>query len=394
MPRFVFAFLACVLLPSLLAAAGQYHALRDGLKNFPAAVHAQQQGRVAFLGGSITQMPGWRDGVTEDLKARFPQAALDFVQAGVASMGSTPGAFRLERDVFARGPVDLLFVEAAVNDSTNLCPPQQMIRGMEGIARHARLLNPKIDIVFMYFADPEKLAAYNEGTTPEVILQHERVAEFYALPSLNLALEVTERIRAGEFSWEGDFKDLHPSPFGHELYRRSIARLLDAAWNSPPGTAAPYMLPAKPLDNFSYTHPAIVPIGNAIPVAGFRFVDQWQPTDGKGTRPGFTDVPMLVAESPGASLTFAFEGIAAGIWVAAGPDAGAVAWQIDGAPEQTLDLFTPWSAGLHLPWSYVLADELPPGPHALSLRILPEKNRESSGTAVRIAHFLVNRPAM
>ena len=40
-----------------------------------------------------------------DWKKRFPDTEFDFVAAGNPSMGSTPGAFRMRRDVFSRGPV-------------------------------------------------------------------------------------------------------------------------------------------------------------------------------------------------------------------------------------------------------------------------------------------------
>ena len=50
---------------------------------------------------------------------KFPDTKFEFINAGIGSMGSVPHAFRLERDVLAKGPVDLLFVEAAVNDSSN-----------------------------------------------------------------------------------------------------------------------------------------------------------------------------------------------------------------------------------------------------------------------------------
>ena len=63
--------------------------------------------------------------------------------------------------------------------------------------------------------------------------QHERVARHYQTASINLALEVTQRINAGEFTWKRDFKNLHPSPFGHKLYLNSIKRLFDYAWRKP-----------------------------------------------------------------------------------------------------------------------------------------------------------------
>ena len=102
---------------------------------------------------------------------------------------------------------------------------------------------------------------------------------------------------------------------------------------------------------------------------------------------------MLEATEPGASLEFRFNGKGVGIFVAAGPDAGTIEYSIDGGEARTLDLFTRWSSSLHLPWAYILEAKLGnrPQPHVLSLRTTGIKNPGSSGHAVRIAHFLVNR---
>ncbi len=374
--------------------SAEFIEMRGGLDNAQVRFTSDQSVRVAFLGGSITQMIGWRDLVCDDLKTRFPDTTFDFVQAGVASMGSTPGVFRLTRDVFGRGPVDLLFVEAAVNDSTNHRKSIDHIRGMEGIVRRARLINPSIDIVLLYFVDPGKMKAYSAGETPIVIANHERVAEHYGLPSIDLAREVTTRIAAGEFTWKDDFKDLHPAPFGHQLYAQSIRRLFDlVSLQSPDSDTAvtDHPLPNTQLDPHSYTKGRIVSIDQAIGLKDFEIADDWQPVDGKGTRPGFVDVPMLVAEKPGASFQFAFEGRAVGLWVAAGPDAGVIEYQIDDGPMQRLDLFTDWSAMLHLPWAYILVADLDSTSHTLEVRVAtPKRDRERGGTAVRIAHFLVN----
>ncbi|MBN2311101.1 MAG: SGNH/GDSL hydrolase family protein, partial [Candidatus Hydrogenedentes bacterium] len=229
----------------------EYYAMRRGLDNCRIRFEREHTGRVAFLGGSITYNPGWRTMLVEHLEARFPDTEFDFIHAGIPSMGSTPGAFRLARDVLSAGRIDLLFVEAAVNDQVNGRTPAEHVRGMEGIVRHARIDNPSVDIVMMHFVDPEKIEAINRGETPEPVANHERVAAHYGTPSIDLAREVTERIRAGEFTWDDDFVDLHPSPFGQGVYYRSIVRLLDAAWGEPlaPDAAiAPRPLPPEPLD--------------------------------------------------------------------------------------------------------------------------------------------------
>ncbi len=369
-----------------------YFALRRGLPNCRVKFEREKKGRVAFLGGSITAMKGWRDLVCEALRKRFPDTEFDFINAGIGSTGSTPGAFRMQRDVFGRGPVDLLFEEAAVNDATNRPDrPAEWLRGMEGLVRQARLTNPAIDIVLLHFVDPGKMKTINEGRVPPVIAAHEKVADAYGVPSINLAREVTERIHAGEFTWKDDFKNLHPSPFGHGVYLRSIERLFDAAWGGEKADdIKAHPVPAKPLDAASYFGGRLLPVGIAQPGDGWRLEKSWRPAHRIGTREGFVNVPMLVAEDPGAEQAFDFEGTAAGIFVAAGDDAGIVEYRVDGGAWRKLDLFTRWSRGLHIPWAHVLTAGLPPGKHRLDIRIAAEKNAASNGHACRIVHWLVN----
>ena len=77
-----------------------------------------------------------------------------------AALVALETAFRLERDVLSRGPVDLLFVEAAVNDASNMPGrPELMLRGMEGVVRQARRVNPRTDIVHLHFVMPEDAKA-------------------------------------------------------------------------------------------------------------------------------------------------------------------------------------------------------------------------------------------
>lgn len=370
---------------------GDYFKVRNGLDNARIAFQSGSA-RVVFLGGSITHMDGWRALISQDLRDRFPHTAFDFGDAGIPSTGSTMGAARLQRDVFSRGPVDLLFVEFAVNDSTNHRTPTEMVRGMEGIIAQARASAPMLDIIMMHFVDDEKIALYQGGHTPEVILNHERVAEHYGVPSINLAREVAARIAAGEFDWD-KFGGIHPAPFGHEIYRATINRLFDAAWAKPlPENAAKrsHALPENPLGTKSYYRARLIDPATANTGAGWDLDPAWHPEDEAGTREGYVDVPMLVSNTPGATLTLEFEGTAAGMIVAAGPDAGMVEYSIDGAKAGVIDQFTEWSHYLHIPWAYTFDADLEPGPHVLSLRVSPRKNPKSSGYGVRIKRFYTN----
>ena len=100
---------------------------------------------------------------------------------------------------------------------------------------------------------------------------------------------------------------------------------------------------------------------------------------------------MLVGTEAGSRLVLDFKGRAVGLWVAAGPDAGVLEHRIDQGPWESTDLFTRWSAGLHLPWVYLLGTDLDGEAHQLEIRIASEKNPKSKGRACRIVRFVVNR---
>lgn len=383
--------------PLKLPNGHDYFELRGGLANCHHKFTREKKGRVIFLGGSITAGGAWRQHTCDHLKRAFPGTKFEFINAGIGSMGSVPHAFRLERDVLSKGPVDLLFVEAAVNDTSNIPQhPDLMLRGMEGVVRHVRTASPLTDIVQLHFVMPPHMDDYHAGRVPASIAQHERVAVAYGNPSLDLAREVTERIDAGEFTWEEDFKNLHPSPFGHQLYADSIARMLDAAFAKPlAASTQEHPLPA-PIDAQSYAKGRLGDIAQARTLQGFTLVPSWTPGSGDkqpngkkiGVRDGFVNVPALVGTEPGAEFEFSFEGSGCGLFIASGPDAGQIEFSIDGGPARALDTVTRWSSGLHLPWALILDDQLKPGPHLARVRLLASKTPSKS--ALRVFHLLLN----
>ncbi|GAB3170120.1 SGNH/GDSL hydrolase family protein [Telluribacter humicola] len=364
-----------------------------GLANAYHTFTSTGKGTVAFLGGSITHNPGWRDKVSKYLQERFPATQFTFIAAGIPSLGSTPHAYRFQRDVLQKGTPDLLFVESAVNDRTNGFSEQAQVRALEGILRQAYAANPAMNAVLMAFADPDKFGDYGQGKEPVEVAVHRRVAAHYGAPFINLSQEVYDRLKAGEFSWKFDFKDLHPSPFGQEIYFQTMKDLLKQ--ELPVGVSVqPVTLPA-PLDRFAYEKGSYHPVNEVRSTKGFLIDSSWKPQDQVGAKPGgtragFVEVPMLVSEAAGASLAFDFKGRAVGIAVVSGPDAGIISYSIDGRKPQQLDLFTQWSTQLHLPWYLMLADELKPGKHTLKLTITDTKNPASVGNACRIVYFLVN----
>lgn len=87
---------------------------------------------------------------------------------------------------------------------------------MEGIVQHARQINPYMDILMLHFIYAPFLKQLDKGIQPDVIMNHERVANHYYITSINLAQEIAERLKNKEFTWK-EFGGTHPSQFGHIL---------------------------------------------------------------------------------------------------------------------------------------------------------------------------------
>lgn len=368
-----------------------HYTLRGSLQNSFRKFEKERRARVAFLGGSITEMNGWRNMVEQQLQQRFPYTQFEWVEAGIGSTGTTPGSFRLQHDILSKGKIDLLFVEAAVNDDTNGFSALEQVRGMEGEVRHALESNPEMDIVMLHFIYDPFIPLIARRQMPDVILNHERVANHYLIPSVNLCQEIGERMQDGEFTWD-DFGGTHPKPFGHKFYAAAIGHLFDEMWRgvSPEGPIVAHEIPVKPLDTYSYYNGDFIALEKARLNKGWKLVGNWHPDNKAEKRNGFVDVPMLEATRPGDRLTLDFRGKAIGIFCVSGPSAGILEYSVDGAPFKELDTFTQWSHNLYIPWVYMLETELEDTDHKLVLRISKKKNPASMGTECQIRNFVVN----
>lgn len=365
---------------------------RGSLNNCRLKFLKEKKGHVAFLGGSITEMNGYRPMVMEFLQKTFPETEFKFTNAGIASTCSTTGAFRLQRDVLSQGDVDLLFAEFAVNDDQDAAHTRtEAIRGMEGIVRHLLTENPLADIVVTYFVNPGMLEQLQAGKTPLPIAAHKQVAEYYSISTIDLAREVAERIDRGELTWK-TYGGTHPAPAGNRICADMIEQLLTQAWRESPDNASPtpHVCPQRPIDPLSYFQAEFVPLKSAKIDSGWEIaVPDWKSLPGS-KRNRFTSIPMLTAGTPGAAFTMSFTGTTAIAYVSAGPDAGTLDVSVDGGTPHAIDLYHHFSRGLHYPRSVVLATDLAPGEHRIRVTLAREHNADSRGTAARIMELGVN----
>jgi len=379
---------------------------RGSYANSKRAFETTGKGRVAFLGGSITEMEGYRPMVCEYLTKKFPKTEFDFVAAGISSTCSDVGAFRLETDVLQNEenkPVDLFFVEFAVNDNQDgMFELEHAIRGMEGVVRHIRTSCPNVDIIMTFFVNEAIMAQYRAGEVATSIRAHKQVAERYEISTIDLAKEIQEEIDSKAITWE-EFGGVHPAPRGNRICADMIAAVLDQAWDAPTAKEyVPHTTP-KPLDKFSYadarfrgfdaieTNVGAIDDGTSPKEGGFRlYTPDWSKIPG-GFRQTFADKPFLCAEKPGAEISFEFEGDALGLYILAGPDAGVVESQIDGVDVGKVNAYHSYSAGLHYPRAIMIADGLKSGKHKATIRLSADKDDRSAGTALRILQICVNK---
>ena len=368
---------------------GENVQFRGNLDNSRLKFERDKRGRVAFLGGSITEMEGYRPMVSQSLKDRFPQTEFTFVNAGISSTCSTTGAFRVDSDVFQDGPVDLFFVEFAVNDDQDAHHTRQRaMRGMEGILRKALKNNPRIDIVMTFFVNPEMLATHQADQVPLTVEAHEAVARHYGVSTIHLAREVARQITQGTLTWK-QFGGVHPAPHGNAICARMIDDLFQRAWkkDAPASPAAPHPVPS-PIDPLNYEHGRFLSAEHVEPQSGWTFgIPDWKALPGS-KRARFTERPLWHASEVGAKVTVRFEGTAVGAFVVAGPDAGTAEVTVDGGPAREIDLFHAHSKGLHYPRSVLFGEDLSKGSHVLTLRISGKSS--SSGHAIRALHFFSN----
>ncbi|MCA9139988.1 MAG: SGNH/GDSL hydrolase family protein [Planctomycetales bacterium] len=353
------------------------------------------KGRVAFIGGSITEMNGYRPMVMESLQKRFPKTEFEFINAGISSTCSHTGAFRLVNDVLNAKP-DLLFIEFAVNDDQDAAHSyEDALRGMEGVIRSARTTLPDMDLVVTHFVNLSMLETVQSGGKPTSIRAHETVAEHYGVSTCNVAVELADQIATGKMTWQ-IYGGVHPKPAGNRIAADLIDQVFEQTGFSSDGRTSGTSSEAglkklpDPIDHASFFQGRFLSRAAVTMGPGWSFEEpDWKQIPG-AFRSRFAGRPLTVADRPGSELEIAFSGTAIGLFVLAGPDAGTVEFSIDGGPWQQADLYHHHSKGLHYPRTVVLKSGLENAQHKVKLRVATAKNDDSNGTAVRVLEFVAS----
>jgi lysophospholipase L1-like esterase len=356
---------------------------RDGLGNVLAKLAAGGEVRIAYFGGSITAANGWRPKTLAWFRQQFPKAKIEEINAAIGGTGSDLGVFRYQQDVLQHKP-DLVFVEFSVNDGGT--PPEAIGRAMEGIVRQTWRADPAIDLCFVYTFVVGYAKDLDAGVCPQAAAAHERLAQHYGIPSINVAIRVAELARQGKLVFKAEKDDkspqlagkmifsndgVHPLDAGHELYLDVIRQSMpEIQKKSKPG---PHEL-KPPLRSDNWEAARLVPLSEKMLQGSWRKLD---PQQGLGKTFGNRLPVIWEGTTPGDKIAFRFKGTMVGLYDLMGPDGGQVFWTVDGKPGGPRPRFDHYCT-YHRLASLRLGEGLDDKEHAVTVEIDPKQPDRSS----------------
>ncbi|MCC6441885.1 MAG: SGNH/GDSL hydrolase family protein [Armatimonadetes bacterium] len=326
---------------------------------------------VAVIGGSITQGAAASSEETRygNLVARwwrekFPKAKITFVNAGIGATGSDSGSHRAEIHLLKHKP-DFVVAEYAVNDANSRFAAETL----EGLCRQI-LMMPNRPALMLLFT------MYNNGGNAQE--WHSKIGKHYKLPMVSFRDALWPEIEAGRLKWEDVEADLvHPNDRGHAYCAEFITAVIERVLRRLPADSGLPAIPSipRPLisDTFQYT--------------ACLNADSLTPSENKGWK---TIPPDMFfgrgweADAPGSVLSFEVEGTAISVlfYRIKGAMGTAEAW-VDDTPPVKMNAWFEADWGGYYPFQ-LIARDLAPGKHRLTIRLLDEKAPESQGHLFRV----------
>jgi protein tyrosine/serine phosphatase len=377
-----------------LAKAEEVH-VRKGVGNFLAKLKAGKPVTVAYLGGSITAMDGWRNMTTDWLRKAKTGSEVTEVHASIGGTGSDLGVFRLGHDALSKNP-DLLFVEFATNDGHESA--ETIWRNFDGIVQQTWRKNPKTDIVFTYTITKQMMKEYGAGNMNHAASAMERLADHYGIPSVCFGPRVADEVKAGRLVMSlGEFatavpketpdrdkvineelkkkgqtlfaKDgVHPALPGHEFYLKSIVAAFKAMRKLPPARHAAFV--GRPFFDGTLAEAKMVPVDETMLVGeGWTKLAADEPEQKAfGKRGG----QFWRADRPGARLSFRFRGTKCGIYDLLAPRGANVRITVDGkVTHQSCPRFDSYCTYTRLAPLWVFKGEN--GEHSVEIEVLEKQ---------------------
>jgi|GEM_PF-2228741 len=330
----------------------------NGLANVFARLNSGQSVTIAYIGGSVTEMPGWRSNVTAWFNSKYPGKITE-INAGWSGTGSLIGAMRLARDVLAHDP-DLIFIEFAINDLPE-DPIDFVRRNCEGMVRQAWQQDPYIDICFIETISFYIESPYLSGYYPTTVQGHYDVCDFYGISSVNVGWALYEVVLGGtpwtSLTINGD--RVHPNEAGSLLYSNAVTSYLEAertrggTWQAHTVGAALTTLPVTSSTITNWVTVSPLPSGWSAHYNEFGLAN------------------FVQSNTPGSQISIPFIGPSAAVKCLVSGDSGDVQYSVDGSAFAPANITV---NGYTYLWAFPVAKNLANSSHTLTVRV-------TSGTA-------------
>lgn len=193
-----------------------------------AAMKKAQNGEeitVGVIGGSITQgslasSPAncYASKFNDWWVNKFPNAKVNFVNAGIGGTNSYLGVHRVDDQLLAYDP-DVVIVEFSVNDGDKVMNRYSYDSLVRKILGHST--NPAVMLLFTTMED---------GTSLQDV--HKEIGEAYDLPMISYHDVVYPEVAAGTLAWKDISPDnIHPNDAGHDIINQIVSRYLDSVYD-------------------------------------------------------------------------------------------------------------------------------------------------------------------
>lgn len=193
-----------------------------------AAMKKAQNGEeitVGVIGGSITQgslasSPAncYASKFNDWWVNKFPNAKVNFVNAGIGGTNSYLGVHRVDDQLLAYNP-DVVIVEFSVNDGDKVMNRYSYDSLVRKILGHST--NPAVMLLFTTMED---------GTSLQDV--HKEIGAAYNLPMISYHDVVYPEVAAGTLAWKDISPDnIHPNDAGHDIINQIVSRYLDSVYD-------------------------------------------------------------------------------------------------------------------------------------------------------------------
>lgn len=249
---------------------------------------------VGVIGGSITQgslasKPSncYASKFSEWWKNKFPDAKVNFVNAGIGGTDSYLGVHRVDGQLLAHDP-DAVIVEFSVNDTDDILNGYSYDSLVRKILSHGT--KPAVMLLF---------TTMDNGTSLQDT--HKDTGKAYDLPMISYHDAVYPEVEAGTLSWADISPDnIHPNDAGHDIIAQILSRYLDGVYDRLDEIAEePADFPDKPTARDLFVNARTVSAADIEPVSmeGFEIVE----------KDFYEQFPNNWKTASGGSLTFEIE---------------------------------------------------------------------------------------